>query len=58
MRRGSKPAEAMSGLSANALLANTRLSLPKTTAPGNLDHGSIPLVLVRLRLSVSARCEK
>ena len=54
MHRGSKPARAMPGVSVNTLLA-TRLRLPKTIAPGKIDRGSIPLVLVRRRLSVSAR---
>jgi len=57
MHRGSKPAGAMSGLSVDTLLA-TRLRLPETTAPGKIDRGSIPLVPVLLRLSVSARSDK
>jgi hypothetical protein len=57
MHRGPKRAGAMSGLSVDTLLA-MRLRLPKTTAPGKIDRGSIPLVLVRLRLSVSARSDK
>ena len=57
MHRGSKPAGAMSGLSVDTLLA-ARLRLPETTAPGKIDRGSISLVPVRLRLSVSARSDK
>jgi len=50
MHRGSKRPGAMSGVSASTLLA-TRLRLPNTTEPDKIDRLSIPLVLVRFRLS-------